>query len=115
VKIYWKLLGLGKIQHKGFFMTTSIITTENWTFTGYMNGDLRAFVTIGASPESVSEGKYQYFITVLRKDHEEVFSKECVDLNSACLYVNSNYKDWTFNDLTAKSADDSGCATCVAH
>lgn len=71
-----------------------------------------AIISFGASPESAQEDRLEYYVTVLEKEEQEVFQKTFESLNEACLYLNDNYSDWSFNDQTAKK---SGCSTCAAH
>lgn len=88
------------------------VTSENWSYCRYEKGDFMAIISFGASPESAQEDRLEYYVTVLEKEEQEVFQKTFESLNEACLYLNDNYSDWSFNDQTAKK---SGCSTCAAH
>lgn len=88
------------------------VTNENWSYCRYEKGDFMAIISFGASPESAREDRLEYYVTVLEKEEQEVFQKSFESLSEACLYLNDNYSDWSFNDQTAKK---SGCSTCAAH
>lgn len=88
------------------------ITLNNWTYCRFQNEKFKALITFGASPVSITEDRLEYYVTVLNADECEVFQKDFDTLSSACLYINENYKDWTFED---QSATKSGCSTCAAH
>ena len=96
-------------------MTKNIINSDNWTFCHYASKDTKAVITIGASPE-LEQDLFEYFVTVIDEDNNEVFQKEFLKLDSACTYINARYKDmWEFIDATAQVKKDGGCSTCVAH
>jgi hypothetical protein len=85
---------------------------ENWTFTRYQKGNFIAMISFGADPESVQEDRLEYYVTVLENEEKEVFQERFDSLSDACLYLNHNYADWTFEDQTATK---SGCSSCAAH
>lgn len=86
--------------------------TQNWTHTRYMKGPFMAFISFGADPEGLKEERLDYFVTVLENEDTEVFQKKFTQLTEACLYLNEQYADWSFEDQTVKK---SGCSTCAAH
>jgi hypothetical protein len=88
------------------------VTIENWNYCRYERGNFMAFISIGSGPESVENDRLDYFVTVLENEEKESFQAEFDSLAEACLYLNENYSDWTFNDQTATK---SGCSTCAAH
>lgn len=88
------------------------VTNENWSYCRYEKGVFMAIISFGASPESTQEDRLEYYVTVLENEEQEVFQKGFESLGEACLYLNDNYSDWSFNDQTAKK---SGCSTCAAH
>jgi hypothetical protein len=88
------------------------INLENWTFCRYEKGDFMAMITFGANPESVKVDQLEYYVTVLEKEINEVFQASFESITDACIYLNENYGDWTFEDQTATK---SGCSTCAAH
>jgi hypothetical protein len=71
-----------------------------------------ALITFGMGPESLSDDKIDYYVTVLENEIQEVFQQEFSSLSEACIYLNENYGDWTFEDQTATK---SGCSSCAAH
>lgn len=89
------------------------VNIENWTFCRYQNGTFMAMISFGADPESLKEDRLEYYVTVLENEEKEVFQQKFMDLADACLFLNANYGDWTFEDQTA--ATESGCSTCAAH
>jgi hypothetical protein len=88
------------------------VNIENWSFCRYLNGNIMAFISFGADPESLKEDRLDYYVTVLEDEEKEIFQESFSALNEACLYLNENYGDWTFEDQTATK---SGCSTCAAH
>lgn len=89
------------------------VNIENWNYTRYINGNVMAMISFGASPESVLEDRLEYYVTVLEDEEKEVFQQTFLNLADACVYINEHYADWTFEDQTA--APTSGCSTCAAH
>lgn len=71
-----------------------------------------AFISFGSGPESAELDQLDYYVTVLEDQEKETFQAEFRSLSEACLFLNENYSDWTFNDQTATK---SGCSTCAAH
>ncbi len=88
------------------------VNTENWTYCRYLNGTFMAMISFGADPESISEDRLDYYVTVLENEDTEVFQQKFTSLMDACFYLNANYQDWSFEDQTVKK---SGCSTCAAH
>ncbi len=88
------------------------VNIENWSFCRYEKGNFMALITFGANPESLAHDCLEYYVTVLESEDKEVFQASFESLSEACLYLNENYQDWTFNDQTATK---SGCSTCAAH
>lgn len=88
------------------------VNTSNWTYSRYHKGDFMALVTFGADPESIQEERLEYYVTVLENELHESFQQQFTTLSEACMYLNANYGDWTFEDQTAPK---SGCSTCAAH
>jgi len=97
-------------------MKESNVNSTSWTYCQYTQGDLRALITLGASPD-ILDDSFSYYSTVLDQDNVEVFQAEFNTLEKACEYINDRYKDdWDFLDANApKVADASGCSTCAAH
>jgi hypothetical protein len=88
------------------------VNLENWTYCRFEMGQFMALITLGADPESLSHDSFQYYVTVLENEEKEVFQETFHSLSEACLYLNENYAEWSFNDQTATK---SGCSTCAAH
>jgi hypothetical protein len=88
------------------------VNIENWTYCRYEKGDFMAMVTFGANPESIENDRLEYYVTVLENEEKEVFQTSFDSITDACIYLNENYSDWTFEDQTATK---SGCSTCAAH
>ena len=88
------------------------VNSKNWTYSRYHKGDFLAMVTFGADPESMEEDRLEYYVTVLENEIHESFQEKFNSLADACLFLNANYGDWTFEDQTAPK---SGCSTCAAH
>lgn len=88
------------------------VNTENWSYCRYENKNFMALITFGMGPEALAEDRMEYYVTVLEGEEKEVFQAPFESLSEACLYLNENYSDWTFNDQLAPK---SGCSTCAAH
>lgn len=88
------------------------VNAKNWTYSRYHKGDFMALITFGADPESVSDDRLEYYVTVLENEIHEAFQETFKSLNEACMFLNANYGDWAFEDQTAPK---SGCSTCAAH
>lgn len=96
-------------------MIKNLVNSDNWTFCHYASKQNKAVITFGASP-NMEEDEFEYFVTVIDEDNNELFQKEFTKLSVACSYINTRYKDiWTFVDATAKDSKEGGCSTCVAH
>ncbi len=91
---------------------TQGVNTLNWTYSRYNKGDFMALITFGADPESIQDDKLEYYVTVLESEIHETFQEKFNSLAEACVFLNTNYGDWTFEDQTAPK---SGCSTCAAH
>lgn len=88
------------------------VNTKNWTHTRYQKGDFMALITFGADPESIKEDCLEYYVTVLQNEIHESFQEKFSSLADACMFLNANYGDWSFEDQTAAKT---GCSTCAAH
>lgn len=88
------------------------VNTDNWTYCRYASENFLALITFGADPETIKEDRLDYYVTVLEDEEKEVFQQRFDSLAEACLFLNENYQDWTFENQTAEK---SGCSTCAAH
>lgn len=89
------------------------VNLKNWNFAQYRMDKLMAMISFGAAPDEVSSDfEMHYFVTVLEDERLEKFQKQFKSLNQACFYINQQYGDWEFKDLSVKG---SGCSTCSAH
>lgn len=88
------------------------VTIENWSYCRYERGNFMALISFGADPEGLLEDRLEYYVTVLEDENKEIFQQQFNSLSEACIYLNENYSDWSFNDQTATK---SGCSTCAAH
>lgn len=96
-------------------MNKNLINSDNWTFCHYAAINAKAVITLGASPD-MQEDQFDYFVTVIDDDNNEIFQKDFNKLATACSYINNRYADiWNFIDATAKIKKEGGCSTCVAH
>lgn len=88
------------------------VNLKNWNFAQYRLDNLMCMVSFGAEPTESEEFQMQYFVTVLEDEQVEKFQKKFDSLNLACAYINEQYGDWEFKDLSVKG---SGCSSCSAH
>ena len=90
------------------------ITPENWTHCSFSNGNLKALITFGASPD-ILDDTFIYYVTVLDDENNEVFQAEFPSIDQACDYINRRYgKLWSATDAI-KPKKEGGCSTCIAH
>lgn len=91
------------------------INNENWTYTHYALGDIKAKICLGG--DLAEDGQYQelYFVSILDAEHQEISQTEHQNLESALNSINHGHKQWNFIDETKMKKSDSGCGSCVAH
>lgn len=91
----------------------NLITSENWTYSGFQSGKLLALINLAAEPSE--EGpKVIYLLTVLENLEEEVFQMEFQELKDAIETINKKYIHWEFTDRSEKQGEG-GCGSCSAH
>lgn len=88
------------------------VNIENWSYCRYEKDDFMALITFGSNPEKMDEDRLEYYVTVLEKEEKEIFQETFDSITEACLFLNQNYADWSFND---QMVPKSGCSTCAAH
>lgn len=90
------------------------VNLKNWNFAQYRLDKLLAMISFGAaaSADEKQDFQMQYFVTVLEDERIEKFQKAFQSLNEACYFLNEQYGDWEFKDLSVKG---SGCSSCAAH
>lgn len=88
-----------------------LISVTNWNYSQYVKNDTKAFISMGATTEK----PLFYSVTILQGEYKELGSKDFDSLSSACLYLNKNFRNWTFQDLSQKTDSSSGCSSCSAH
>ena len=88
------------------------INESNWTFCHYLNGENKAFVSIGAEPAINNDVSVVYMVTLTDADHQEIFQSSHPGLLDAVAEINRKYGHWPFqNGLNQKSE---GCTDCAA-
>jgi hypothetical protein len=91
------------------------VNTENWSFGGYKNSKLKAFISFGADFLLETQKQHEiFFLTVTDNNFKEVFQQDHSSLNEAIEALNSRYAHWDW-DNRRLSSDDGGCGTCAAH
>lgn len=85
------------------------VTPLNWNTTLYKSLDLKAFISLAATPENPDE--IVYLVNLTDEEHREYFQQEFSHLDEACAFINERWGDWQEADL----ATGSGCGTCAAH
>ncbi len=89
-------------------------TINNWNYAQYTNGNLKAIIGFGASPD-ILDDTFTYYATVLDNENNEQFQQEFTSLEEACNFLNTKYQDmWDFLDLS-KPQETGGCGSCSAH
>lgn len=88
------------------------VNIKNWTYSRYQKENFMALITFGADPESLKDDRMEYYVTVLQDEIHESFQEKFDSLGAACMFLNTNYGDWAFEDQTVAKA---GCSTCAAH
>ncbi len=90
------------------------INKTNWNFCQYKNDNLKAIISFGASPD-ILDDSFNYYVTVLDDENNEVFQEEFQTVDAACQSINHKYSDvWEFSDLSQKN-NSGGCDSCSAH
>ena len=95
----------------------TIISENNFRTCYFAQGDLKAFVSMGAEPHAEIPGEIidLFFATLARDQHGDI-EQECFEeLQLALNWVNSRFGHWDFTDMAKKVATKSGCSSCVAH
>jgi hypothetical protein len=97
-------------------MNNSMITPENWNHCHYTSNNLKAIISLGASPE-ILDNTFFYFVSVLDEHNNELLQDEFLSSDAACQFINRKYSTiWNLNDMSVDNkSSDSGCSTCVAH
>ncbi len=91
-----------------------MVTVNNWNYSYFENGEHRAIVSFGASPELLDD-EFVYYVTVLDQDDNEIYQQEFTEVANACTFMNQKYGDfWDFKDMSQKNTSG-GCGSCVAH
>jgi hypothetical protein len=90
----------------------SAITIDNWSFARFEFKEQQAGIFLGADPETLAQGEYLYYVTVMKNQTEEIFQKSFSSLLSALTFINETYRAWNFVELGAPSE---GCGSCAAH
>lgn len=89
-------------------------TDQNWNYAQFTDGQLKAIIGLGASPE-ILDDSFIYFVSVLDEDNNEIHQEEFNQVEMACDYINEKYSGiWSFNDLS-KPEETGGCSSCSAH
>lgn len=91
-----------------------MLTTENWTFTRFEQGNYRALISFGADPESLEAGEFLYYVTLTEGEEKEMFQVPFRDLALAVSDINDRFSHWIFRDLLAQTKEG-GCSSCSAH
>jgi len=91
------------------------ITRENWTYTYYSTGDLRAFVSLGGRPHPTKPKLVieEFSVTLTQGDEfSELFQNHFESLEEALAVINKRYYSWGHKQLTSpeSSASHGGCA-----
>ncbi|MBH47798.1 MAG: hypothetical protein CME71_06470 [Halobacteriovorax sp.] len=86
------------------------ISPLNWNTNTYKSSNLKAFISIGASPSDPEE--VLYLVNLTDDEHREYFQEEFSSLDQACSFINERWGDWEQSDLANSG---SGCGTCEAH
>lgn len=91
------------------------INSENWTSAHFYSAPLRAFISLGASPdETAHDPKIDYLVTLTDNDYQELFQSIHPTLDEALMVLNSKYGQWELRDAFVKTEGD-GCSSCAAH
>ena len=86
---------------------------NNWNYCQYKFGENKAIISFGAAPSN-DDVKFQYFVTVLDSENNELQQSQYDDIDIACQFINKQYTNIAeFIDLSDKK--DSGCDSCAAH
>lgn len=89
------------------------INNQNWTYTHYINHNLRAFISIGAALAKNEQIETHYLVTLTDQDYQEIFQSIHPILEDAVATINAKYGQWDIENGLAPKGD--GCSSCAAH
>lgn len=89
----------------------NLFTVTNWNYCQKIKEGKKIILTMSASPEK----NLFYSAVMVENEYREISSKDFLTLNQACEYLNNEFLDWEFHDLSQTKKSDSGCGSCVAH
>lgn len=91
-----------------------MISGDNWSFSHYSSGELKAYITFGGEPTDENTEGYKdiYYLLLCDQDHVEISSLRFETLGLACDEINDRYGHWELVDGTANKG---GCGSCSAH
>ncbi|RLA63545.1 MAG: hypothetical protein DRQ88_01745 [Epsilonproteobacteria bacterium] len=88
------------------------LTSDNWTFCQYKSLKLKAFISLGGTPDQ----DIVYYVTCTDlEDKKDFFQTEYPELLHALEDINKRYGHWPLADLRAPDEEDAGCGSCSAH
>lgn len=87
------------------------LTFDNWTFCQYKSLKLKAFISMGGTPEN----DIVYYVTCTDlEDKKDFFQTDYQSIEKALTDINHRYGHWPLADLRATD-DEGGCGSCSAH
>lgn len=89
------------------------ITTENWNTARLIEGNLMAFISLGAQPTTNDQTEIIYSVIVANKDYEEISEEVFTSLDKALNTLNSRFSHWSLSGIDSKN--EGGCGSCAAH
>jgi len=94
---------------------TNTILAENWNYTFYKHGDLKAIISMGRDFAPNDKSDSYFLVSVIDGENNDLFQRRFDLIDAACRYLNAKYAGiWEFNSLE-KPTSSGGCSTCVAH
>lgn len=83
-----------------------MISEENWQYAQYIQGEMRAYISVEYSPEL----EETYLINTEKND-QPYSQMKFPELTSACLAINAKYDKWRHIELPSFQ-EETKCSTC---
>lgn len=92
------------------------LSPSNWNFCSYNSSTIKAFISIGGTPEGEENDQLCYFVNSTSEDFtKQYFQQEFKTIDKALEFINKRYGHWDFVDASIQKDSESGCGSCEAH
>ena len=85
-----------------------MINQQNWTYSRYELNQVATSISLGGNHTGIC-----YSVSSFDQEHlKDLNSRDFNSLSEAISYINTEFEEWEFKDLTQSSG---GCESCEAH